>query len=109
MASISGNYEKQIENGILEYLNLVRRIFTIKLKDQAAFRDGHYVNPGKWSVPGVADLVAFLPGGKTVWIEVKRPGNNQTEAQKAFQFNIECAGHRYILARSIRDVETAIP
>ena len=53
---------------------------------------------------GLPDLQA-VKDGKTVYIEVKRPGGRQSEHQKRFQRDIEKHGGQYILAFGVEDVE----
>jgi hypothetical protein len=57
--------------------------------------------------PGVADLYA-IKDGRSVWIEVKRPGGRQSDDQAQFQSEVEKHGGIYILARSVEDVKGAI-
>jgi hypothetical protein len=70
----------------------------------------------RFGTPGMADIMAFqlrwdemgrehnLP----IWIEVKAEKGVQSELQKSFQKQVESHGHRYILARSLDDVEDAL-
>jgi hypothetical protein len=80
----------------------------------------------RFGVKGMADILAFpkftmeditrigrergmrykVPG--ILWIEVKTAKGVQSEFQKSFQAQVEAEGHRYILARSIEDVEAAL-
>ena len=53
---------------------------------------------------GLPDLQA-VKDGKTIYIEVKRPGGRQSEHQKRFQRDIEKHGGQYILAFGVEDVE----
>lgn len=59
---------------------------------------------GLGSMRGMSDLQA-LKDGRAVFIEVKRPGGRQSEAQKKFQELVEAAGFEYVLAKSVEDVE----
>jgi len=59
---------------------------------------------GPLSHKGLADLSA-VRGGETVYIEVKTPKGTQRPDQAVFQADVERHGARYILARSIEDVE----
>jgi hypothetical protein len=53
---------------------------------------------------GVADLVALLPGGKAVFLEVKTDSGKQSDMQKLFQQRVESLGFSYYVVRSIEDV-----
>jgi hypothetical protein len=43
-----------------------------------------------------------------VWIECKDSKGKQSDLQKSFQAQVEAEGHKYIVARSIEDVEAAL-
>lgn len=58
---------------------------------------------GMGSLKGLSDLSA-IKDGRTVYIEVKKPGGVQSQYQKNFQEAIESHGGRYILAKSVEDV-----
>jgi hypothetical protein len=73
----------------------------------------------KAGVPGMADILAFPNYIEPVarkgfqftvptWIEVKSATGKQSDLQKSFQAQVEAEGHKYILARSIEDVEAAL-
>jgi len=49
--------------------------------------------------------VQALKDGRSVFVEVKRPGGRQSEYQKKFQAAVEAAGFEYVLAKSVEDVE----
>jgi hypothetical protein len=73
---------------------------------------GWFVRFGK---PGVADIMAtrhpifaeFLHP-IVYWIEVKAPKGVQSPEQKAFQAEVEAQGMKYILARSLEDVQKVL-
>ena len=55
------------------------------------------------SVNGLPDIVA-IKDGIYIGIEVKAPKGTQQKSQKAIQAEIERAGGKYILTRSLDDV-----
>ena len=55
--------------------------------------------------PGVSDLIAFLPNGKPLFIEVKDSKGKQSDKQKRFEKRITELGHIYKVVRSVDDVE----
>lgn len=59
---------------------------------------------GLGSYPGLPDLQA-VKAGRTVYIELKRPGGRQRRDQEVFQRNIEAVGGEYILCRGIEDLQ----
>jgi hypothetical protein len=105
----------------MEYL-AARHIFAVRMN--SGTRIGEYKGK-KWAIhmhaPGTADILAFpreqiscMNCGKwnrypvLLWIEVKTATGKQSELQKSFQNQVEAAGHRYSVVRSIEDVETAL-
>ena len=54
--------------------------------------------------PGVADLHVTLPGGKTLWIELKSEKGRPSAAQLAFADAETATGAEYKICRSIDDV-----
>ena len=58
---------------------------------------------GLGSYPGLPDLQA-VKDGRTLYIEIKRPGGRQSPRQKKFQQQLEAAGGTYILALELQDV-----
>ena len=74
----------------------------------------------RFGTPGMADILAFPVFLKVctcdeerqqifpTWIEVKAEKGKQSEFQKSFQAQVEEAGHRYILAKSVEDVDAIL-
>ncbi len=58
---------------------------------------------GLGSYPGLPDLQA-VKEGRTIYIEIKRPGGRQSPGQKIFQQELEAAGGTYLLMSDIRDL-----
>ena len=56
------------------------------------------------SYKGIADLYA-LKDGRHVWIEVKTEKGRLSEYQEKFKRDVTAHGGRYIVARSVEDVE----
>jgi hypothetical protein len=52
-------------------------------------------------LPGSADILGVLPGGRFLAVEVKRPGGKPTPPQRAFLAAVEAAGG---VSTVIRDV-----
>ena len=59
---------------------------------------------GLGSYPGLPDLQA-VKDGRTIYIEIKRPGGRQSSKQKKFQQDLEAAGGVYILTFGIGDLK----
>lgn len=82
--------EKDIRKQIQDYLRL-KGFFV------------YYNLMGLGSCVGLSDLVA-IKNGTVYHIEIKTPRGRQSEKQVEFQRDVEAAGGRYILARSVEDV-----
>ena len=57
---------------------------------------------------GFSDLIA-LTNGTIYFIEVKTKTGQQRKEQIEFQKTVEARGYKYIVARSVLDVSSAIP
>ena len=58
---------------------------------------------------GMADVLALAPlegtsACYTIWVEAKAPGGKQSEAQKAFQAEVEAEGHVYLLVDDVQQL-----
>ncbi|MEM7524071.1 MAG: VRR-NUC domain-containing protein [Pseudomonadota bacterium] len=75
----------------------------------------HVSNGGAWGVrgrsagarKGVADLILCVRG-QFVAIELKAPGGKQKPEQKDFEADVFRAMGRYVVARSLEDVQLAV-
>lgn len=52
-------------------------------------------------MPGVFDVLIFLPGGQVAWCELKAPGGSLTRNQRAFGAMLDSLGHRWAVVRSL--------
>jgi Holliday junction resolvase len=59
---------------------------------------------GLGSYKGLPDLTA-IRAGQVVWVELKTPRGHLSEDQERFRADIEQHGGRWLLARSVEDVE----
>jgi hypothetical protein len=59
-------------------------------------------------LPGVTDLVFWLPNGGTLAIELKTQTGRQSPAQRDFEARLACYGHPYRICRSIAEVYAAL-
>jgi hypothetical protein len=99
--------EKHVQNAILNFLSL-HRVFVWPNKTQGTFdpkkkvfrrpTSRHWIN-------GVADILGVTPKGRIIAIEVKRPGERPSDAQKEFLFDVSNRGGVAFVATSIEDVE----
>ena len=59
------------------------------------------------SYKGAPDIIA-IKNGRTLYIEVKRPGGKQSDHQREFQHNIWLKGGQYILVKCVEDIVEAV-
>ena len=57
---------------------------------------------------GVADLIVWLKPGTVAYIEVKKPGEEQSKNQIKFQSRCEAHGLEYYVVRSVDDVRDIV-
>jgi len=65
----------------------------------------------KWASPGnrgVPDRIVILPGGRTVYVELKAPGRPLTPLQRKWKQKLERLGHRHFKIDSAEDIERFI-
>lgn len=99
---------------ILDYL-AAKRILAFRMNTGAMKIDKRFL---RFGVPGMADIIAFPQKRfhiqhhdewtRVLWIECKAGKGMQSELQKSFQEQVEEAGHAYLIAKSIDDVEAAL-
>ena len=96
--------ESATQRAILDYL-AYRKHFCYR-QNTGAFRDerGHLY---RYGAVGSPDIVCVI-GGIYTGIEVKSPTGKQSPGQQEFQANLERAGGKYILARSLDDVTSVL-
>ncbi len=61
---------------------------------------------GKYSIgpSGISDIVGTLEGGRSIYIEVKRPGEKLRENQRAFLKRMESMGAMVMVVESLDEV-----
>ena len=106
---ISEPLEKEIQKSILEFLEWQKNIYFFRAGAGAVktIRKNGSMGFFKTGKKGLPDIVLVL-NGYFIGLEVKRPSGVQSEAQKEAQKDIESAGGKYFLVRSIDDVEKVL-
>lgn len=113
--------EAAVQAAILEWL-AARHILAFRMQSGATVSTYKgKTRMFRYGTPGMADILAFdhwfmeqgLGHGHfiykaPIWIECKALKGKQSELQKSFQSQVEADGHRYIIARSIEDVEAEL-
>jgi hypothetical protein len=69
------------------------------------------VAPDRWlhfGKKGSADIIGLLPGGKFLAVETKAPAGRLSPEQREFLADVKALGGMAIVARSCRDIETAL-
>jgi hypothetical protein len=107
--------EQQLQRLILDYL-AAQGIMAFRMNTGAVKTGGRFF---RFGVPGMADVLAFRVSGvdlrgnwceciQPVWIECKAPKGVQSALQKSFQQQVEREGHRYIVARTLEEVQEVL-
>lgn len=109
--------EQQVLNAIMDYL-AVKHIWHRRMNSGAVVSE--YKGKKRmfqFGSKGMADILCSVDqqhgGGEWcytafLWIEVKAPGGKQSPAQIEFMDEVREAGHYYLVAKSIDDVEKAL-
>jgi len=96
--------EAMIQRACLDWLNMFKKKHNIVFfrANSGAFKtaQGRYVKTG---TPGLADICVIFDG-TFYGVEIKTAIGKMSEAQKRFKKNIEAAGGRYVLCRSVGDL-----
>jgi hypothetical protein len=102
--------EEKIHVSIMDFLRM-KRIFAFSVPNEllgavrskaGVARMARFKRMGL--TPGVADIIVLLPGGKTVFFEVKAPGEKQSKNQVVFQDRVRALGYNYHVVRSVDEV-----
>lgn len=102
--------ERDIQAAICDYLAL-RKVFFFRTNNiPATFVDRNgarqFRRLGKYAKKGMSDIIALKPG-IAYFIEVKKDDGRLSEDQAEFGVQVTKAGHEYVVARSIEDVQRA--
>ena len=65
----------------------------------------------KWTSPGnrgVPDRIVILPGGRTIYVEMKAPGKPLGPLQAHWKRKLQRLGHQYFKIASVEDIERFI-
>ena len=96
-----GVEENKIQKQILEYL-LALGLSAWRNNSAGIKKGSRFIRCG---IKGSADIIAVLPpNGRFLGVEVKGPGEKQSNDQETWQEELEAAGGLYILAWSLEDV-----
>ena len=81
-----------------------------RMKTEVEAKGGMFL---KWTSPGftgVPDRIALLPGGRILFVEVKRPGvtDGRTPRQKRVAFQLQELGFNVIRAASLEELRDAL-
>ena len=98
--------EREIQDGIMALLwGVGIPAFHIPNRGLMDKATGKYNRVDESFVPGVPDIAAPLPGGRTLWIEVKSGKGMVSDAQAAYHAKLRSRGHRVLIARTVRVVQ----
>jgi len=108
--------EGHLQRLVLDWL-AAKHIFALRM-NSGTLRD-RTGRPVTFGIPGQADILAFphcwhIKYGYAndhvmpVWIELKAPRGKQSDLQKSFQAKVEAEGHRYLLIKSLDELEAQL-
>lgn len=105
-SSIPLPLEKDIQKGILEYLNMQGHFaFRVNTQGVPVWGDKkEFSHFRKAPQAGISDILGISKKGVMLAIEVKRPGNKATPDQQDFLDSVGIRGGLAIVATSIDDV-----
>lgn len=103
MQHIESNIQKQCVKWFTLQYPEKRGLFFAVGNGGARNRTEAAIMKGEGVTAGVADILFLYPTNRYhgLCIEFKTPKGKQTESQKLFQHNVECAGFAYIIVRSV--------
>lgn len=102
--------EKDIENAILEYLNLLPNTKAWKNQSVGIYdpvKKIYRMNKGAYTARGTSDIIGIC-NGVMLCIEVKTPKGKPTKLQLEFLSAMEQYGALAMIARSVDDVKYAL-
>lgn len=100
--------ETQLQRAICDYLAYQPDIMFWRQNQSGSFytgKDGKrkFRKPPTYAKNGVPDVIV-VKDGRFIGLEVKTPKGRQSDAQKAFQEELEKNGGEYHIVRSVDDV-----
>jgi len=98
--------EKDIENLLLKYLNILPSTFAWKNNSTGIYdakRGCYRKQQNKWAINGVSDILG-VHHGRLLAIEVKTPSGKVTAEQQEFIDRVQREGGIAFVARSVADV-----
>lgn len=102
--------EKDIENLILKYLNILPGTFAWKNNTTGVYdekRGCYRRQQNKWAINGVSDILG-IRHGRLLAIEVKTPSGKVTQEQQQFIDRVNKEGGIAGVARSIADARAIL-
>ena len=95
--------EADIQKAIVDFLRMQGHLV---IENRSHISDAILARvSGNRASKGTFDLIVALKGGRTLWIEVKRPGEILRPEQAQFADALERCGHWWMVAFSVEDVQ----
>jgi len=94
---------------ILNQQNKIRTFWRNNVIPPPAIKDGKWCprKMPKYSPIGMSDLTIILNDGQHIYLEIKADKGKQSESQQYFEQQIKGCGVKYVVARSVEDVQKA--
>ena len=98
--------EGAVKNACYQYMTH-KRIFYWQINNKGYFHPVRkvFIKPPNFT-PGVSDCMALI-NGTLYAIEFKAAGKGQSKGQNEFQARIEAHGGKYLVVRSVDDLQSA--
>lgn len=98
------NQENQIQAQIVSFLRMNNIIcFSVPNGSYLPNTATRMIFKRTGLLSGVADLVLLLPGGETIFIEVKTPKGRLSATQQEFRKEVTELGFTYLVMRDLQD------
>lgn len=101
LKAIIGESEGDIQTTIINYLESLDYIV---IRHNA----GHVKHNVKLSPDFTPDLQVVMFDSLILWIEVKRPGKELSDGQRAMKADLEARGQKVIVSHSVDDVKNGL-
>ena len=101
--------EREIQAGIVIWLRLFAKAKVLVNRTERSY--GKRMLGARDRDPeqrGSPDIIAALDGGRTLWLEIKRPGGKPSADQLRWHAELRALGHLVVIATCLEEVEAAI-
>lgn len=95
--------ERELQTAILRVLQLHRVLAWGVQRERAGRARASHIG-----FTGLPDITGVLPGGRALFLEVKRPNNKATPQQERAMYLLHCQGAVVSIVRSVEDAQNLL-